>query len=198
MGDSCTDLRKFIGIAEEIHHFLQFFLLLVRSCHISKGNLFPIRHPQHRAGFSEVVQGVGAVGPAHEHGPDKQQDQANHKQRQDQGIGGKPFLRNNVIILQHTGFHLLRQQITHLLEKTLAVRQRGCDGCLPIVWSVQFQGDDVVLHHKAFYLLLTEQFHHLRVGNLVHICPEHFSKPGKGGDQNHHIENQWYESTIFQ
>ena len=86
VGDPGTDIGEFLGISQELHHLLQFFLLFVSSRHIGEGDLLSIRHAQHSAGLAEILQGVIVIGPAHEHGPDKQQHQACQHQRQDQLI----------------------------------------------------------------------------------------------------------------
>ena len=199
VGNPGADLGEFLGIFQEVHNLLQFFLLLVCACHVVKSNLLPIRHSQHRPGLAEVVQGIPAIRPVHKHSPGKQQHQAHHQQGQNQIVGGVGLFRHEVIALQHTGFLLLLEQVVHLQAEDLGICQGCGNGGLPIVGGAEVQRNVLILHHKLANLLLPEQLRNLGVRNLVLIPPEQVVRPGEDHHQQHQVNNQRYESiTVFQ
>ena len=55
VGNPGADFSKLLGILQEIHDFLQFFLLLVRTGNIRKCHLLAVRNTQNGAGLAEVV-----------------------------------------------------------------------------------------------------------------------------------------------
>ena len=187
MGNPGADLGEFLGIFQEIHNLLQFFLFLVRPGNIRKGDLFPVRHAQNGAGLAEIIQGVIVVGPAHHKAPDKQQHQPHNQQGQDQVIGGHALSGSEMKGFQHAGIVLLHKQVVHFRAESVGIRQRRRDRGLPGVGLVQVHGDHIVIHHKGLDLLVLEQLQHFGIGYLILTLGEQPADPGKDRHQQHQI-----------
>ena len=84
LGNAGAHGKIVLGVAQEIHHFLQFFLFLVGACHVGKGNLVPsgLRHARPALAKVHHLAVSAGLGP-HQQVPQAQEEQRCHNKGQE-------------------------------------------------------------------------------------------------------------------
>ena len=177
LGNACAQFRVAPGILQEVHHLLEFFLLLIRAGHIREGNLVLGGILHARAALAEVHHFAAAarLGPDH-HEPDHAHDNQHDQVRQEiipprDAHRGPVFQVKGQLVHRHLvdgNTLFVRFNLADCLQEILT--DRGLEIIVPfreilvtddglLVYAHQ----GIVAYRDAAYFIVLDLFQQLRV-----------------------------------